>query len=80
MEEEAEAVEEEAVEEEAVEEEEAEDHQPLNRHNNHSSNRMLHQPQMSKQWESSQTHSMVIEPKLKTSSKKSKDTSVLIKT
>ena len=72
---EVEAVEEEAAEVEAVEEV-VEVHQPLNRHNNHSNNRMWHQLQMSKQWESSQIRSMVIESKQKTSSKKSRGTSV----
>ena len=77
---EAEEVEAEEVEVEVVEVEAVEDHQPCNSHNNHSNNKMLHQRQMSKQWESFPTCSMVIEQRPKTLSKKSKDTSILTKT
>ena len=65
----AEAVEEAEV--EAVEEDLPHHHSTLN------SNRMLHQLEMLKQWENSQTHLTVTAQKQKTSLKKSKDTSVL---
>ena len=70
---------EEAVVVEAVEAVEAEGLPHHNHHSNHSNNRMLHQQQMSKQWESFPTRSMAIEQKQRTSSKKSRDTSVSTK-
>ena len=68
--EEVEVVEEEVVEEEAEEE----DLPPHSHHNSRNNSKMLPQPQMSKRWESSQTHSMATEQKQKTSLKKLKDT------
>ena len=76
----AEAVEEAVVAEAVVAEAVEEALPPHNHHNHHSSNRMLHQLQMSKQWESFPTRSTATEQKQRISSKKSKDTSISIKT
>ena len=78
-------MEEEAVEEEAVEEEEAEveaveeDLPPHSHHNSRNNNKMLRQPQTSKQWENSLIPSTAIVQKQRTLLKKSRDTSVSTK-
>ena len=75
-----EAVEAEVVVEEAVEVEAVEEDLPHHNHrNSHNNNRMWRQQRMSKQWESSQIHLMVTEPKPKTLSRRSRDISVLTK-
>ena len=68
---------------EAVEEAKAEvveEHRPHNNHNNHSSNRMSCQQPTSRRWENSLTPLMEIEPRQKTSLRKSRGISISTKT